>query len=42
LAFLVRRHTDEDDRHHAELLLGARLTSHSGGAIAYVLTHTSA
>ncbi|MFD5013764.1 hypothetical protein [Streptomyces chartreusis] len=26
----------------AELLLGTRLASHSGGAIAYVTTHTTA
>ncbi|TXS60301.1 DNA-binding protein [Streptomyces sp. me109] len=31
----------DDDRQLAELLLGARLASHSGGAIAYVPTHTA-
>ncbi|MFG2948429.1 helix-turn-helix domain-containing protein [Streptomyces adustus] len=31
----------DDDRHLAELLLGTRLASHSGGAIAYVPTHTA-
>lgn len=30
-----------DDRHLAELLLGTRLASHSGGAIAYVTTNTA-
>ncbi|MFJ7423899.1 DNA-binding protein [Streptomyces uncialis] len=30
--------TRDDDRRPAELLLGARLASHSGGAIAYVTT----
>jgi hypothetical protein len=34
--------TDEDERQQAELLLGSRLISHSGGAIAYVPTKTSA
>ncbi|MFJ4836217.1 helix-turn-helix domain-containing protein [Streptomyces sp. NPDC088747] len=32
----------EADRKLADLLLGTRLTSHSGGAIAYVPTHTTA
>jgi hypothetical protein len=32
----------DDDRRLAELLLGTRLVSHSGGAIAYVTTHTAA
>ncbi|MFB6641573.1 DNA-binding protein [Streptomyces chartreusis] len=32
----------DDDRRLAELLLGTRLASHSGGAIAYVTTHTTA
>lgn len=32
----------EADRRLAELLLGNRLVSHSGGAIAYVPTHTTA
>ncbi|MEU9136896.1 helix-turn-helix domain-containing protein [Streptomyces sp. NPDC048404] len=31
----------DDDRQLAELLLGTRLASHSGGAIAYVPTHTA-
>ncbi|MDF3300074.1 DNA-binding protein [Streptomyces tropicalis] len=31
-----------DDRHLAELLLGARLASHSGGAVAYVPTTNAA
>lgn len=31
----------DDDQRLAELLLGARLASHSGGAIAYVPTHTA-
>ncbi|MGW3289416.1 helix-turn-helix domain-containing protein [Streptomyces sp. NPDC001002] len=31
----------DTDRRLAELLLGTRLTSHSGGAIAYVPTHTA-
>ena len=31
--------TLDDDRRLAELLLGTRLASHSGGAIAYVRTH---
>ncbi|MGW5216142.1 helix-turn-helix domain-containing protein [Streptomyces sp. NPDC004051] len=30
------------DRRHAELLLGTRLTSHSGGAIAYIPTSNAA
>ncbi|MFJ3644451.1 helix-turn-helix domain-containing protein [Streptomyces murinus] len=34
--------SSDDDRRLAELLLGTRLTSHSGGAIAYVPTHTTA
>lgn len=32
----------DSDRRLAELLLGTRLPSHSGGAIAYVTTHTTA
>ncbi|MFC9680455.1 DNA-binding protein [Streptomyces sp. NPDC056948] len=32
----------ESDRQLAQLLLGTRLASHSGGAIAYVTTHTAA
>jgi hypothetical protein len=32
----------DGDRRLAELLLGTRLASHSGGAIAYVTTHTTA
>lgn len=32
----------DDDQRLAELLLGTRLASHSGGAIAYVTTHTTA
>ncbi|MEU2389031.1 helix-turn-helix domain-containing protein [Streptomyces sp. NPDC012461] len=31
----------DDDQRLAELLLGTRLASHSGGAIAYVPTHTA-
>jgi hypothetical protein len=31
----------DSDRRLAELLLGTRLPSHSGGAIAYVTTHTT-
>jgi hypothetical protein len=31
----------DDDRRLAELLLGTRLASQSGGAIAYVTTHTT-
>ncbi|MFJ9589726.1 helix-turn-helix domain-containing protein [Streptomyces acidicola] len=31
----------DSDRRLAELLLGTRLASHSGGAIAYVTTHTA-
>ncbi|MFD0008929.1 helix-turn-helix domain-containing protein [Streptomyces sp. NPDC127178] len=34
--------TLDGDRRLAELLLGTRLASHSGGAIAYVTTHTTA
>ncbi|MDO0917807.1 helix-turn-helix domain-containing protein [Streptomyces sp. DT2A-34] len=34
--------TLDSDRRLAELLLGTRLASHSGGAIAYVTTHTTA
>ncbi|GLV79383.1 DNA-binding protein [Streptomyces hygroscopicus] len=36
----ITSHTD-GDRHLAELLLGKRLPSHSGGAIAYVSTNTT-
>jgi hypothetical protein len=32
----------ESDRRLAQLLLGTRLASHSGGAIAYVTTHPTA
>lgn len=35
----ITSHTDDDQR-LAELLLGTRLASHSGGAIAYVPTHS--
>ncbi|WP_406172037.1 hypothetical protein OIE52_50665 [Streptomyces canus] len=31
----------DSDRRLAKLLLGTRLASHSGGAIAYVTTHTT-